>query len=199
MAYETLADFFDTYHHCNNRTLWRAVVRCAQRSYGDSLRKAAMSWQPDSHIFQKFRQDIFKPPKLTKDVISPEVTRVRKELEAWLNEHGYPRPKPPSLPVKTLWDIFNAVDRYSPEEIKGGIWMVMHGNYGYDDSWKPILQQHIRWHTPTSEWEQELTKLILTKYRTPSPRDSTTPMFNIARRTIAWLRRHPLEELHHGR
>ena len=176
-------------------------MRCTTGRYRESLCKAAHDWHPDTRFHCTLKRMMVEdnPPPLAgrgiarikrnaRAEITPTVTRVRKELEAWLCEH-YPLPEPPELPpieINTVWDIFNATSHYSKEDILGGIWHAMYGDYGDNDAWKPAIQWHARWYTPNSAWEREVTKLILAeKPARPDPR--TLTMYNLARRIKAWL------------
>lgn len=201
MALDFLSDFFTAHHNCRNWDIQRAVMRCATGRYRASLRKAAHDWKPNSHFHHTLKRMMVTddPPPLagrgiarikrnTQAGTTPAVTRVCRELEAWLREH-YQLPEPPAQPplqVNTIWDIFNATDRYSEEDIKGGVWHTMYGTYGNNDAWKPAIQWHVRWRTPNSAWERELTKYILTE-APPRPENRTTTMYNLARRIKAFL------------
>ena len=128
--------------------------------------------------------------RLTGGQITPTVTRVRKELEAWLREHypsSPPPPAPPPLQIRNVWDIFNATDRYSKDDIKGGIWHTMHGDYGDNDRWKLPIQWHARWRTANTSWERELIAFILIEPRPARPEPRTTTMYNLSRRIKSWL------------
>ncbi len=205
MAWETLTDFFAAYHNCRNWDLQKAVMHCASRANStwqndpgikrEILEKAAYAWQPESHFHKTLKRlmvsDDPSLTRLTGGQVTPTVTRVRKELEAWLRERypsSPPPPPPPPLRIKSIWDIFNAKDRYSKDNIKGGIWHIMYGDYGDNDAWKLPIQWHARWRTAESKWERELIQFILTENpKRPEPR--TTAMYNLARRTKAWLSR----------
>lgn len=106
MAWESLADFFAAYHRCDDWTLQKAVMRCAHGPgacpYREVLRTAAYAWQPQTYFYCTLKrimvlagEDWSKytaapmPQPLTQNQVTPRVTRVRRELEAWLREH-YP-------------------------------------------------------------------------------------------------------------
>ena len=107
MAWESLADFFAVGHNCNNQELIKAVARCARGPYRESLRKAALTWQPTTTFHRSLRQlmlmNDLQPRwygRINLARITPTVTRVRKELEAYLAGHSpIPppnRPRPPT-------------------------------------------------------------------------------------------------------
>jgi hypothetical protein len=202
MAWESLADFFAVYHGCDDWTLQKAVTRCAAGRYGESLRKAAQSWRPEIHKHKTLRLIMLAAGDTALEFTrtrgrqtTAAVTRVRKELEAWLCEHGYPLPEPPApqpLQIDTLWDILNATSRYSKEDIKGAVCIAMYGDYGDNDAWKPALQAEARWrqgHTQNA-WERELIGFMLAKAPAdPRPQPRTTCMYNQAKRIRAYLRK----------
>lgn len=107
MAWESLADFFAVGHNCNDWTLQKAVMRCATGRYRESLCKAGYDWHPQSYKYKTLKRIMIAageyvpnsivpmPAPLTRGQITPDVTRVRRELEAWLRTHYPLSPKAP--------------------------------------------------------------------------------------------------------
>ena len=104
MAENSLDHFFAAYHRCNDWNLQKAVMRCATGPCHEALARAACTWTPAGQrvYFYLLLKRIMiaagedqsstnkaapMPPPLKRTQITPAVTRVRKELEAWLRRY----------------------------------------------------------------------------------------------------------------
>jgi hypothetical protein len=197
MAFESLADFFALHYGCNNRDIIKAAACCARGPCRKSLHKAAMAWRPESTFHRQLRQLMLTADqprmygRINLSRSTPASAYVHKELKAWLRKY-YPPPKPKPPPkAKTLLDIFNATDRYSKEDIKGGIWLILNNG-----AWQPVLQRWARWNDFSearrkSVWERELIGFILADPRLAGPTSQTLCMYTIAKRIVVVLKNSP--------
>lgn len=199
MAYESLADFFAAHYNCNNRDIIKAVAFCARGPYRESLRKAAVAWRPEGIFHHQLRQLMLLDDqpvwhgRLNLLRGTPASTHAHKELKEWLRKN-YPRPKPARPPkAKDLWDIFNDINRYKPEDIKGGIWLILNSNH-----WRPFLRRWAGWDDfsefrKKTTWERELLSFILgkTTKTASTPEPQTLCMYTVAKRIKAVLKNAP--------
>ena len=94
----SLVEFFAVYRGANNWTLQKAVTRCATGQHREALRQAAQAWWPGGHFHHMLKRIMINGESaspcgpLTRNQITPAVTRIRKQLEMWLCDH-YPQSK----------------------------------------------------------------------------------------------------------
>lgn len=95
MAKSDLSTFFSADHHCNRREINKGIISAVTREHSVAVRAMFRAWQPSTFSHRAFKVlAMSKPEPLTRGQVTPNVTSVRKGLEALT----WGRWQPPSKP-----------------------------------------------------------------------------------------------------